>query len=241
MEDSLSWSAENLSHSLEIVTKMLTHLVAIFTLGTRGFELCGENVLSEAQSLPRDFQVLLLSRIYPRIPLSIIYRATQVSNIVKELIQAIELPATASSLIVRTPKTSNIYFLPKIHKANNPGRPIVSACNCPTELISSYFDQQMAPFVQSLPSYIKDTNKGLSTSLATSRFLLPEYTPSKHCHFTKVSFSFSVDFYKQVNGVAMGTVSPSQVTSTSKSTVLPWGLRWDLRQPLRRLCRGTDL
>ena len=35
--------------------------------------------------------------------------------------------------------TSCIYFLPKFHKPNNPGRLIVSACSCPTELISSYF------------------------------------------------------------------------------------------------------
>ena len=51
-------------------------------------------------------------------------------------------------------KPKSIYFKPKIHKANNPGRPIVSACSCPTELISSYLDKVMAPIVKSLPSYI---------------------------------------------------------------------------------------
>ena len=50
-----------------------------------------------------------------------------------------------------------MYFLPKIHKPNNPGRPIVSACSCPTELISSFLDYVMAPLVKDLPSYIKDT------------------------------------------------------------------------------------
>ena len=49
------------------------------------------------------------------------------------------------------------YLEPKIHKRNNPGRPIVSAYSCPTELISQYSDQIMSPFVKSLPSYIKDT------------------------------------------------------------------------------------
>ena len=58
------------------------------------------------------------------------------------------LPATAKNLIITTP-----YFLPKIHKPNNPGRPIVSACSCPTALISSYLDKIMAPIVQTLPSY----------------------------------------------------------------------------------------
>ena len=72
------------------------------------------------------------------------------------------MPKTANNLIVKTPKTSTFYLRPKIHKPNNPGRPIVSACNCPTELISSYLDKQMAPFVKTLPTYIKDTNHALS-------------------------------------------------------------------------------
>ena len=71
------------------------------------------------------------------------------------------MPATAKNLIITTPRTSCIYFLPKIHKPNNPGRPIVSACSCPTELISSYLDKIMAPIVQTLPSYIKDNQHAL--------------------------------------------------------------------------------
>ena len=68
---------------------------------------------------------------------------------------------TTKNLIVTTPRTSCIYFKPKIHKPNNPGRPIVSACSCPTELISSYLDRIKVPIVKSLPSYIKDTNHAL--------------------------------------------------------------------------------
>ena len=52
-------------------------------------------------------------------------------------------------------------FKPKIHKPNNPGRPIVSACSCLAELISSYLDRTMVPIVKSLLSYIKDTNHTL--------------------------------------------------------------------------------
>ena len=80
-------------------------------------------------------------------------------KIVKDTIQNLtvkqELPAT--NLIITTPRTLCIYFLPKIHKPNNPGRPIVSACSCPSELISSYLDKIMAPIDKSLPSYIKDS------------------------------------------------------------------------------------
>ena len=61
-----------------------------------------------------------------------------VKNTINDLIAKQELPATAKNLIITTPRTSCIYFLPKIHKPNNPDRPIVSACSCPIELISSY-------------------------------------------------------------------------------------------------------
>ena len=50
------------------------------------------------------------------------------------------------------------YILPKIHKEGNPGRPIVSGINCPTERISLYVDQTIRPYVKQIPSYIKDTN-----------------------------------------------------------------------------------
>ena len=61
-----------------------------------------------------------------------------VTDTIPNLIVKQELPATATNLIITTPITSCVYFLPKIHKPNNPGHPIVSACSCPTELISSF-------------------------------------------------------------------------------------------------------
>ena len=80
-----------------------------------------------------------------------------VKNTINDLIAKQELPATAKNLIITTPRTSCIYFLPKIRKPNNPGRPIVSTCSCPTELISSYLNKIMALIVKTLPSYIKDS------------------------------------------------------------------------------------
>ena len=78
------------------------------------------------------------------------------------MITSCELSLTAKHLVVTTPQTSRFYLLPKIHKPNNPGRPIVSACCCPTENISAYLDEVMAPFVKQLPTYVKDTNHALS-------------------------------------------------------------------------------
>ena len=54
-------------------------------------------------------------------------------------------------------------MLPKIHKPGNPGRPIVSACNCPTSNTSAYLDSVMAPLVlvKQLPTYVKDSSHAL--------------------------------------------------------------------------------
>ena len=67
-----------------------------------------------------------------------------VKDTVNKLILQQKLPSTARNLFVTTPKTSTFYLKPKIHKPNNPGRPIISACSCPTELISSFLDKKMA-------------------------------------------------------------------------------------------------
>ncbi len=82
---------------------------------------------------------------------------TTISNIIHTFITNGDLPHTAKNLISITPRTPVMYFLPKIHNPDNPGRPIVSACGCPTELICSYLDNVMAPLVRNLPSYIRDT------------------------------------------------------------------------------------
>ena len=77
---------------------------------------------------------------------------------VKSFIFDGSLPSTAKNIIATTPHTSHIYFdsFLKFTK-NNPGRPIVSECSCPTELISSYLDSVVLPIVKSLRTYNKDT------------------------------------------------------------------------------------
>ena len=52
-------------------------------------------------------------------------------------------------------------MLPKIHKANNPGRPIVSAVSCPTTHIATYLDLILTPIVKQLPTYVKDSSAAL--------------------------------------------------------------------------------
>ena len=72
---------------------------------------------------------------------------------------------TAADIAVLSPpnpKTPHFYLLPKLHKANYPGRPIVSDINSPTERISAFIDHHLQPIVTALPSYIKDTYHFLS-------------------------------------------------------------------------------
>ena len=103
-----------------------------------------------------------------------------VKDTVNKLILEQKLPSTARNLFLTTPKTSTFYFKPKIHKPNNPGRPIISACSCPTELISSFLDKKMAPFVKSLPTNIKDTNHALN--------ILKQFSFPGNNKFPKTSF-----------------------------------------------------
>ena len=84
-----------------------------------------------------------------------------VRKAIKLAIAKDDLPAEAKCLITAEPKEPRFYLLPKIHKPNTPGRPIVSACSCPTEQISMYLDLILQPIVASLPSYLKDTNHTL--------------------------------------------------------------------------------
>lgn len=65
-------------------------------------------------------------------------------------------------LRIKNPRTPIFYLLPKIHKTNTPGRPIISAVNSPTEKISQYVDYYLKPLATSTKSYIKDTTDFLS-------------------------------------------------------------------------------
>ena len=54
-------------------------------------------------------------------------------------------------------RTPIFYMLPKVHKPNNPGRPVISSVNSHTEKLSAYVDEFLRPLAQALPSHIRDT------------------------------------------------------------------------------------
>ena len=53
-------------------------------------------------------------------------------------------------------KTPKFSLLPKIHKVNIPGRPLVDSSNCHSTNISKYVDHHLQPSVKNLKSYVKD-------------------------------------------------------------------------------------
>ena len=73
-------------------------------------------------------------------------------------------PSLAKKLFTSEARTPQLYLLPKIHKGVSPppGRPVVSANSCPTEKISAFVDIFLNPFLQEIPSYIRDTTHFLN-------------------------------------------------------------------------------
>ena len=55
-------------------------------------------------------------------------------------------------------RTPSFYFLPKIHKKEIKGRPIISGNGSPTEKISALVDEHLKEYVKELPSYVRDTS-----------------------------------------------------------------------------------
>jgi hypothetical protein len=84
-----------------------------------------------------------------------------IKSTIHQMIKSKELPSTATNLIKDSPDTSSFYMLPKLHKVNNPGRPIVACQSCPTVIIAQFIDEILQPIVQSLPSFVQDSSHAL--------------------------------------------------------------------------------
>ena len=80
---------------------------------------------------------------------SLILQLTHTGHLTKDIAKYIQ-PKTP-------PRTPLFYFLPKIHKPNNPPRPIISGCDSPTDRLSKYLTSIFNPIAQAQPSYLKDT------------------------------------------------------------------------------------
>ena len=86
---------------------------------------------------------------------------TLIKKAIDEMVHSKEItPKTADYLFLENPRTSKFYLLPKIHKNKlpPPGRPIVSANECPSERISQFVDNFIQPIVKTLPAYLRDSS-----------------------------------------------------------------------------------
>ncbi|XP_072332649.1 uncharacterized protein [Scyliorhinus torazame] len=79
----------------------------------------------------------------------------QLNRLIKTLDPGLQ--STLRALIPRTPRIGDPYCLPKIHKANTPGRPIVSGNGTLCENLSGYIEGILKPIVQGTPSFCRDT------------------------------------------------------------------------------------
>ena len=70
--------------------------------------------------------------------------------------------STYNNLQTKNPRIPIFYLLPKIHKKDNPGRPIVNGMGSVTEKISDYVDTFLRKYTPRIPSYIKDTTHFLN-------------------------------------------------------------------------------
>ena len=64
---------------------------------------------------------------------------------------------TANSLLEEKIKAPEFHLPPKIHKANNQGRSVISSINCHTCRISEFVDYDLQTEVKKRKSYVKDT------------------------------------------------------------------------------------
>ena len=78
---------------------------------------------------------------------------------IKSLIREGSLPDRFLNLLEKSPRCAIFYLLPKIHKKETPGRPVVSNIACPTYNISKFLSGFFKPFVARSSSYIKDTTQ----------------------------------------------------------------------------------
>ena len=62
--------------------------------------------------------------------------STEITELIEQMAERRAIDATTKKFLMPlNPRPGRFYMLPKIHKANNPGRPIISSCDSPTEKI----------------------------------------------------------------------------------------------------------
>ena len=76
-------------------------------------------------------------------------REQRISNCNDDLVKSGEIQHDVARLLKPAQsRTPILYMIPKIYKANNPGRPVISSVNSHTEKISTYVDEFLRPIAE---------------------------------------------------------------------------------------------
>ncbi len=145
-------------------------------------------------------------------------------------------------------RTPHLYLLPKIHKQDIPGRPIISGCGGTTVKLSQYADHLLKPLLNYIPSYIQDTTDflrrilTLNTNLPKNIILVTIDVRNLYTNIPNdQGIQACIDMLKENNMITpeseqsiidilslIQTKTPlHSITNTSyKSTALPWDHQW---------------
>ena len=129
-------------------------------------------------------------------------------------------------------RTPIFYMLPKIHKPNNLGRPVISSVNSHTEKLSAYVDEFLRPLAQALPSHIRDTTDFIIRLKNLGR--VPENSILATLHVSSLYTNIDTD-----GGLAIieeelaktGQIKPSAKTPTCLLEKSPQIEQFHFRQP----------
>ena len=159
-------------------------------------------------------------------------------------IQQGHLPSSAKHLILVDPRCSRFYLLPKIHNDNIPGRPVVSACSCPSQNIATYLSTILRPVVEGLPSFVKDTTDALNVfgNFTFNEGIPVLFTMDVRSLYTSIpnnegltALFLNVELYRihprthsfvWLNWYLRSTISNSTATSTLRKLEWLWDQRW---------------
>ena len=96
---------------------------------------------------------------------------------------------TLKYLIPDSPKPGRFYFLPKFHKANNPGRPIVSANGHPTEKNLRICGFPPSPTCWSSSIFYQRYHWLLTKNGSSESFTIQHYSGHYGCHLPLHQYS----------------------------------------------------
>ena len=120
-------------------------------------------------------------------------------------------------------RTPVFNILPKIHKVNNPGRPVVFSVNSHTKKLSAYVDEFLRPLAETLRSYIRDTSDYIKRMQVLGQ--LPE-----RCYFATLGVS---SLYTNVDIDEGLTIVEEELEKTNQSRPMPKTLSCLLEKVLK--------